>query len=71
MARIKNLVIILPAIGMIVSICVAIYLTPLYQYENIFQNTNLLIPNFFGSIMLGASYYVNYKLLSIGTKGTS
>ena len=60
-ARIRKLVIILPASGMILSTFIAIYLTPLYHYENIFQNTNLIIPNFFGVIMLITSYYILYN----------
>jgi len=62
-SRIRKLVIILPASGMIISMIIAIYLTPLYHYENIFQNTNLIIPNFFGSLMLITSYYINYMIL--------
>ena len=61
-ARIRKLVTILPVSGMIISMFVAIYLTPLYHYENIFQNTNLIIPNFFGSLMLITSYYINYTI---------
>jgi fatty acid desaturase len=66
--RIRKLVVVLPASGMIISMCVAIYLTPLYHYENIFQNTNLLIPNFFGVIMLITFYYITYKILGKDTK---
>ncbi|MBZ9685892.1 hypothetical protein G9F72_005990 [Clostridium estertheticum] len=68
LARIRKLVIILPAIGMIISMWGAIYLTPLYHYENIFKNTKLIIPNFFGLIMLIASYYINCILLKKETK---
>jgi hypothetical protein len=67
-ARKRKLVLILPASGMIISMSVAIYLTPLYHYENIFQNTNLIIPNFFGLIMLITSYYINYMILGKETK---
>ena len=62
-ARIRKLVTILPVSGMIISMFVAIYLTPLYHYEKIFANTNLIIPNFFGLIMLITSYYINYIIL--------
>lgn len=63
MARIKKLVIVIPFLGMIISTCIAIYLTPLYHYEGIFQNTNIIIPNFFGFIMLITAYFVNHTLL--------
>lgn len=61
--KIKKLVIALPIAGMIISMYIAIYLTPLYNYENIFKNTNLIIPNLFGLIMLITSYYTKYKIL--------
>jgi hypothetical protein len=51
-----------PIIGMIISTCVAIYLTPLSQYESAFRNISIIIPNVFGLIMLITAYYINYIL---------
>ena len=62
--KIRKLVILLPTIGMMVSAAIAIYLTPLQNYENTFYNFNLIIPNFFGLIMIIISYYINYTLLT-------
>ena len=68
MAIIKKIVIIIPAIGFIISMCNAIYLTSLYHYENTFHNINIMIPNFFGLIMLIIVYYINYLFLRKRTK---
>ncbi|MDD7792954.1 hypothetical protein [Clostridium sp. 'White wine YQ'] len=62
-AKIRNFVILLPAIGMVSSALIAIYLTPLLHYENTFNNHNLIIPNLLGVFMLIVSYYTNYTLL--------
>ncbi|MBZ9618333.1 hypothetical protein [Clostridium estertheticum] len=67
-AIIKKVVIIIPTIGLIISMCNAIYLTPLLHYENIFQNINIMIPNFFGLIMLIIAYYITYLFLKKGIK---
>ncbi|MCB2295492.1 hypothetical protein LGK95_18580 [Clostridium algoriphilum] len=67
-SRIKSLMIILPAIGMLISMGVAVYLTPLHIYENIFKDTNLIIPNSYGVIMIIVAYYTNYALLKKGAK---
>lgn len=66
--KIRKLVIIIPIIGIIISMSSAIYLTSLYHYENIFQNNNLIVPNFFGLIMLITSYYINYMIFKKETK---
>ncbi|WP_207753083.1 hypothetical protein [Clostridium yunnanense] len=63
MAKIKKIIIIVPFIGMIASVAIAIVLTPLSNYENVFRDTNLIIPNLFGLIMLIISYHSNNKLL--------
>lgn len=47
---------------MITSIIIAIFLTTLPHYECVFQNTNLIISNFFGLIMLITSFYSIYTL---------
>lgn len=62
-SKIRNFIILLPAIGMILSALIAIYLTPLQHYENMFNNLNLIIPNLFGMFMIIISYYINYTLL--------
>lgn len=64
LAKIKKIAIVVPVIGMIVSVGSAIFLTALPHYESVFHNTNLIIPNLFGVIMLIKAYYTNYKLLS-------
>ena len=63
-AKIRKPVIILPAIGMMISLLITIYLTPLFHYESVFQNTKLIIPNLFGLAMIVASYYVSHALLA-------
>jgi hypothetical protein len=63
-AKLRKLIILLPAVGMVLSACIAIFLTPLPRYEGVFHNTNLIIPNLFGLIMLTVSYYTNYTLLT-------
>jgi len=68
MAIIKKVIIVIPAIGFIISMCNAIYLTSLFHYENTFHNLNIMIPNFFGLIMLIIVYYINYLFLRKGTK---
>lgn len=67
-AKIRKLIILLPVVGMVLSTCIAIYLTTLPHYESVFHNTNLIIPNLFGLIMLITSYYINYTLLKKETK---
>lgn len=59
----KMHILILPVIGLIVSICIAIYLTPLFHYENLFKNINIVIPDTFGLIMVISSYCISYSLL--------
>lgn len=66
--KIRKLIVIFPIVGMVTSIVIAISLTTLPYYESVFQNTNLLIPNFFGLIMLITSYYSSYTLLTKETK---
>jgi len=66
--RIRKLIILLPVVGMVISTSIAICLTSLPHYESVFHNTNLIIPNFFGVIMLITSYYINYTLLKKETK---
>lgn len=67
-AKIRKLIVILPIVGLITSVVIAIFLTNLQNYESVFQNTNLIIPNFFGLIMLITSLYSNYTLLTKETK---
>ena len=59
----KVVILIIPTIGLILSMCIAIYLTPLFHYENIFQNINIVIPDLFGLIMLIIAYCINYSFL--------
>lgn len=66
--KIRKLIVILPIVGMVTSIAIAIFLTTLPHYESVFQNTNLIIPNFFGLIMLITSLYSNHTLLTKETK---
>lgn len=67
-AKIKKTIIIVSFIGMVISVVIAIALTPLSNYESVFKNTNLIIPNLFGLIMLTICYYTNNKLLTKETK---
>lgn len=67
-AIIKKIVIIIPVTGLIISMYNAIYLTSIFHYENIFHNINIMIPNFFGFIMLITVYYITYLFLRKGTK---
>lgn len=67
-AKIRKLAVLLPVIGMVISTCIAIYLTPLQRYESAFCNIKLIIPNAFGLIMLIISFYINYMLLTKETK---
>lgn len=67
-AIIKKIVIIIPVIGLLISMYNAIYLTTLVHYENTFHNINIMIPNLFGLIMLITVYYINYLFLRKGTK---
>ena len=62
-AKIKKTIIIVPLIGMVMSVVIAIS-----NYESVFKNTNLIIPNLFGLIMLTICYYTNNKLLTKETK---
>lgn len=68
LVKIRKLIVILPIIGMAASIAIAIFLTTLPHYESVFQNTNLIIPNFFGLIMLITSLYLSYTLSTKETK---
>lgn len=61
--KIRKLTVIFPIVGMVTSVAIAIFLTTLPHYESVFKNTNLLIPNFFGLLMLITSYYLSYTLL--------
>lgn len=66
--KIRKLIILIPVCGMLISVCAAIYLTPLFHYESTFQNINLILPNFLGLIMLITSYYINHMLSRKETK---
>lgn len=56
-------ILIIPVIGLILSMCIAIYLTPLFHYENIFKNINILFPDIFGLIMIVSTYRISYSFL--------
>jgi lysylphosphatidylglycerol synthetase-like protein (DUF2156 family) len=63
-AKMRKLIMILPIIGLVISVCTGIFLTTLPHYERVFNNINLIIPNFLGLIMLLVSFYINYTLLT-------
>lgn len=63
-AKIRKPIVIFPILGIVISVIIAIFLTTLPHYESVFQNTNLIIPNFFGLIMLITSFYSSYALLT-------
>lgn len=63
LAKIKKIAIVVPVIGMIVSVGSAIFLTALPHYESVFHNINLIIPSLFALAMLVMAYHTNYKLL--------
>lgn len=67
-AKTRKLAVILPIVGMIVSVAIAISLTVLQHYQSVFQNTNLMIPNIFGLIMLIISMHSNYTFLTKETR---
>lgn len=67
-AKMRKPIVIFPILGIITSVIIAIFLTTLPHYESVFQNTNLIIPNFFGLIMLITSFYSTYTLLAKETK---
>ena len=43
---------------MLLSVWIAIYLTPLNHYESLLNNINITIVNILGFIMLGIQYFV-------------
>ncbi len=63
-AKMRKLIIFLPIIGLVLSVCIGIFMTPLPHYETVFKNTNLLIPNFLGLCMLLVAFYINYAFLT-------
>lgn len=62
--KIRKSVLLVPAVGMLISVFSAIYLTPLQHYENAFHYMNLVIPNIFGFILLAVFFNTNFKLLA-------
>ena len=54
----KKSAMILSVIAMLLSVWIAIYLTPLNHYENLLNNISIIIANILGFIMLGVAYFV-------------
>lgn len=61
--KVKKSLIALPAIGLLASISLAAYITPINHYEQIFHRLNLTIPNLAGLVFLLVLYVITGSYL--------